>query len=98
MKTKLTLTIEEGVIIRAKTYAKETGRSLSELIESYLSKITNPNQISESGTVYGKDQIDSAQFVIPDWLRGIAGSVDADIDYVRDREKIREERYSKYLK
>jgi len=40
MTTKLTLTVEKDIIERAKTYAKNTGRSLSELIESYLDSIT----------------------------------------------------------
>lgn len=40
MTTKLTLTVEKSVIERAKAYAKNTGRSLSELIESYLETIT----------------------------------------------------------
>lgn len=40
MTTKLTLTVEKEVIDRAKSYAKDTGRSLSELIEQYLDKIT----------------------------------------------------------
>jgi hypothetical protein len=40
MTTKLTLTVEKSVIERAKSYARETGRSLSELIESYLESLT----------------------------------------------------------
>ena len=40
MTTKLTLTIEKSIIVRAKSYAKHTGRSLSELIENYLETIT----------------------------------------------------------
>ena len=40
MTTKLTLTVEESVIERAKFYAKKTGRSLSELIENYLENLT----------------------------------------------------------
>lgn len=40
MTTKLTLTVEKSVIERAKLYAKNTGRSLSELIENYLITIT----------------------------------------------------------
>jgi formiminotetrahydrofolate cyclodeaminase len=40
MTTKLTLTVEKSVIERAKFYAKNTGRSLSELIENYLVSIT----------------------------------------------------------
>jgi len=40
MTTKLTLTVEKSIIERAKVYAKNTGRSLSELIETYLEGIT----------------------------------------------------------
>jgi hypothetical protein len=40
MTTKLTLTIEQEVIKVAKTYAHNKGRSLSELIESYLKTLT----------------------------------------------------------
>ena len=36
MQTKLTLTLEQSIIDRAKGYAKSKGRSLSELIENYL--------------------------------------------------------------
>ncbi len=39
MTTKLTLTVEKSVIEKAKIYARNTGRSLSELIESYLESI-----------------------------------------------------------
>ena len=41
MTTKLTLTVEKTVIEKAKSYAKKTGRSLSELIEKYLENITS---------------------------------------------------------
>ncbi|HEY1017926.1 MAG TPA: DUF6364 family protein [Sediminibacterium sp.] len=43
MTTKLTLTVEKEVIERAKSYAKNSGRSLSELIEQYLDNITQDN-------------------------------------------------------
>lgn len=43
MTTKLTLTVEKEVIERAKSYAKESGRSLSEIIEQYLDTITQEN-------------------------------------------------------
>tara|TARA_R110000868_G_scaffold25261_4_gene98571 strand:- start:444 stop:701 length:258 start_codon:yes stop_codon:yes gene_type:complete len=36
MNTKLTLTIEQTVIEKAKLYAKSKGRSLSDLVENYL--------------------------------------------------------------
>ena len=44
MSTKLTLTIKKPIIERAKSYAKSTGRSLSELIENYLETITDGNK------------------------------------------------------
>lgn len=47
MTTKLTLTVEKTIIERAKSYAKKTGRSLSELIESYLKNITEENYNSD---------------------------------------------------
>ena len=43
MTTKLTLSVEEKVIERAKIYAKKTGRSLSEIVEVYLEAITSEN-------------------------------------------------------
>lgn len=41
MLTKLTLTVEKEVVERAKRYARSTGRSLSDLIESYLDSISS---------------------------------------------------------
>ena len=40
MLTKLILTLEKEVIERAKIYARKTGRSLSEIIQSYLDLIS----------------------------------------------------------
>ncbi len=48
MTTKLTLTVEKSIIERAKNYAKNTGRSLSELIETYLETITEDNSTQET--------------------------------------------------
>jgi len=47
MNTKLTLTIEQAIIERAKSYAKEKGRSLSDIIENYLKVITKEERIEE---------------------------------------------------
>ncbi len=41
MSTKLTLTIEEKVILSAKKYAQEKGKSLSNLVENYLKSISS---------------------------------------------------------
>ena len=40
MNTKLTLTIEQDVIQKAKDYAKKKNRSLSDIIENYLKSLT----------------------------------------------------------
>lgn len=48
MNTKLTLTLEDTVIEKAKKYAKKKERSLSSLIENYLKALVkedNPNEI-----------------------------------------------------
>ena len=42
MNTKLTLTLEKDVIEKAKRYAKDSGRSLSAIVESYLEKLVAP--------------------------------------------------------
>jgi Family of unknown function (DUF6364) len=47
MTTKLTLTVEKDVIDKAKEYARNTGRSLSELIEAYLESIIQENKSDE---------------------------------------------------
>ena len=41
MNTKLTLTIEQKIIERAKEYAKDKNRSLSDIIENYLKILTD---------------------------------------------------------
>ncbi|MBS9524729.1 hypothetical protein KIH41_15780 [Litoribacter ruber] len=40
MNTKLTLTLDKDVIEKAKRYASNKGRSLSDLIENYLKVLT----------------------------------------------------------
>ncbi len=44
MNTKLTLTIEREVIKRAKDYAKDKNRSLSDIIENYLKSLTKEEE------------------------------------------------------
>ncbi|MFK5974088.1 MAG: DUF6364 family protein [Flavobacteriaceae bacterium] len=41
MNTKLTLTIEQEIIERAKRYAKGKNRSLSDIIQNYLKILTH---------------------------------------------------------
>lgn len=46
MSTKLTLTIRKDIIERAKGYAKEKNRSLSDIIENYLKSLTESNKLN----------------------------------------------------
>lgn len=41
MTTKLTLTIDDSVIATAKKYAKQKGKSLSDIVENYLMSLTS---------------------------------------------------------
>jgi hypothetical protein len=45
MNTKLTLTIEQAIIEKAKKYANVKGRSLSNIVENYLKAITKEDTI-----------------------------------------------------
>ncbi|MCK4921573.1 MAG: hypothetical protein KAS71_11040 [Bacteroidales bacterium] len=45
MNTKLTLTIEQSVIGKAKKYAKGKGRSLSDIVENYLKVIIKEENV-----------------------------------------------------
>jgi hypothetical protein len=45
MNTKLTLTIEQSLIEKAKQYAKGKGRSLSDIVENYLKVIIKDENI-----------------------------------------------------
>lgn len=44
MNTKLTLTIEQEIIQKAKKYAKDKNRSLSDIIENYLKMLTKAEE------------------------------------------------------
>ena len=43
MKTKVTLSINESTIKKSRLYAKQTGKSLSRLVENYLETLTDEN-------------------------------------------------------
>jgi hypothetical protein len=44
MATKLTLSINEGVIKKAKTISRKRGKSLSKIVEEYLQQISNDSK------------------------------------------------------
>jgi hypothetical protein len=41
--SKLTLSVDEAVISRAKTYAKKQGVSVSKMVEAYLAAVADPS-------------------------------------------------------
>jgi hypothetical protein len=47
MITKLTLTMEHSVIDSAKKYARQKGKSLSDIVENYLKSIATPEDTTE---------------------------------------------------
>ena len=86
MNTKLTLTIEQTVIERAKRYARKKGRSLSDIIENYLKAIT-------------KEESDEETEITP-IVKSLRGSfkAPADFDYKKELTKALSEKYLKHGK
>ena len=82
MNTKLTLTIEQAIIEKAKFYAKDKGRSLSDIIENYLKVLTSEDV---------KDNVEITPLV-----NSLQGSFKApeDFDY---KEELRKSLSKKYL-
>ena len=75
MNTKLTLTIEQKIIAKAKKYARQKGRSLSDIIENYLKVII-------------KEESDSTIEITP-LTKSLRGSfkAPADFDYKKELSK-----------
>jgi len=82
MNTKLTLTVEEEVILKAKQYAKSKGRSLSDIVENYLKLITK------------KEYPDSSETPISDSLLG-AFKEPENFDYKKELLEALEKKYLK---
>lgn len=84
MTTKLTLTMDESTIERAKKYAKRQERSLSKLIETYLNAITDDEVSKEERT----EELSPI-------VKSLAGSFKApkDFDYKKELQKRLEEKY-----
>ena len=47
--SKLTLSVDEDVVERAKRYAANRGTSVSRLVEQYLGLVTRPSSMVEDG-------------------------------------------------
>jgi hypothetical protein len=84
MNTKLTLSLEKEVIEQAKIYAKGTGRSLSEMVESYFRSLTSKKENSNNE----HNEIDER-------LKKITGivSLPADFDEKKAVQEYLEEKY-----
>ncbi|MEL6588725.1 MAG: DUF6364 family protein [Bacteroidota bacterium] len=82
MNTKLTLTIEKSVIEKAKDYAKKSGRSLSDLIESYLQRLISESELVEE--------------TVPEEFKDLFGSVSlpSDLDDKAAIRKIMREKHT----
>lgn len=80
MNTKLTLTIEQEIIEKAKAYAKDKNRSLSDIIENYLKSLTKN---------------DSNKKELSPIIESLKGSFKApkNFDYKKELDKRREEKY-----
>lgn len=81
MNTKLTLTIEQTVVEKAKKYARRKERSLSDLIENYLKALTKEP---------AKESAKSAPIVKS--LRG-SFSIDKNVDYKKELAKSLTQKY-----
>jgi hypothetical protein len=81
MNTKLTLTIEQDVISKAKNYAKEKNRSLSNIIENYLKSLTREE--------------DKAEIKLSPLIKSLKGSfkMPIDFDYKVELRKGLEDKY-----
>jgi len=84
MNTKLTLTIEQEVIRRAKEYAKDKNRSLSDIIENYLKILTQEE----------KKEKDKKLNPIVKSLKGSFKMPKKDMDYKKELRNRLEEKYS----
>lgn len=82
MNTKLTLTIEQEIIERAKIYAKEKNRSLSDIIENYLKMLTQKEQKQKSSKLNPVVKSLKGAFKMP-----------KNMDYAKELDKRREEKY-----
>lgn len=83
MNTKLTLTIDKETIGKAKYYASQKGRSLSDIVESYLRAITG----EESGQ----------EVKITSRVKSLKGSFSApaDFDYKKELARGLSDKYLK---
>ena len=56
MKQKLTLSLERSIIQRAKTYARERGKSVSQIVGEYFDVLTKEDMQNYTGGRPGRDR------------------------------------------
>ena len=79
MTTKLTLSVDKRLVEKAKRYAQQQGKSLSEIVSSYLDFVSN-----EKGAVEEIDpEVLEAADEIP--VQKIPGLRDRKYEYLRDK-------------
>lgn len=81
MNTKLTLTIEQTLIEKAKEYAKGKGRSLSDIVENYFKALVKEDVVLKSEST-----------PITDSLRG-SFKAPKDFDYKKELTKALTEKH-----
>lgn len=84
MITKLTLSMDKIVIERAKEFARKSGRSLSDLVESYLESLVESGQ-------------DDANPVVPPKLHRLFGiaRIPTNLDHKKEIRKIMSSKHRK---
>ena len=82
MDAKLTLSVDETVIKKAKAFAKKNRTSLSQLFENYLTNLTSKEKHSETEEISPLVKSLSGVLKLP-----------ADFDYKKDRTKFLEKKY-----
>jgi hypothetical protein len=88
MSSKLTLSIEKGVIAAAKEYASAQGRSLSNIVEEYLKSLGSREKIAMA---------EEPQAAFHPLIEELAGSIKFPKGKT-DEELLGEARMDKYLK
>ncbi len=81
MNTKLTLTIDKDTIGKAKHYASQKGRSLSDIVESYLKALTYKGE-NKDLAITSRIKSLKGSFSVPD-----------DFDYKKELSKGLSEKY-----
>ncbi len=85
MSSKLTLSIREQVIEEAKKYARNHGKSLSNIVEEYLKSLTAPESKKKPET-------------LSDIVKELKGSVKTPKDFKSYKETLEDALVEKYLK